>query len=147
MPDKTLIWVGSSLSDLQDFPARARRLAGFQLRRVQHGLEPDDWKPMKTVGPGVREIRIHIAGAHRVFYVTTRPEAIYVLHAFEKKTRKTSATDVRIGRARLRDVERMRPRDDKAKAPLRSPSRRAMSSGISGSRRRCPSTSSCGRTC
>jgi phage-related protein len=67
MPDKALIWLGSSLRDVQRFPALARRLAGFQLRRVQQGLDPDDWKPMRTVGPGVREIRIHIAGAHRVF--------------------------------------------------------------------------------
>lgn len=73
-----------------------------KLRRVQQGLEPDDWKPMPRVGPGVREIRIHIAGAHRVFYVTTRPEAIYVLHAFEKKTQKTSALNLRIGRDRFR---------------------------------------------
>ena len=80
----------------------ARRLAGFQLRRVQQGLDPDDWKPMQTVGPGVREIRIHIAGAHRAFYLATRAEAIYVLHGFEKKTHKTSAHDLRIGRERFR---------------------------------------------
>jgi phage-related protein len=56
---------------------------------------------MQGVGPGVREIRIQIADAHRVFYVTTRPEAIYVLHAFEKKTQKRSAQDLRIGRDRF----------------------------------------------
>ena len=81
----------------------------FQLRRVQQGLDPDDWKPMQKVGPGVREIRIHIAGAHRVFYVATRPEAIYVLHAFERQTQRTSAHDLRIGRDRFgalaREVE------------------------------------------
>ena len=63
---------------------------------------------MQTVGPGVREIRIHIAGAHRVFYVTTPPEAIYVLHAFEKKTQKTSAQDLRIGRDRFRALGKVR---------------------------------------
>ena len=113
MPDKALMWLGSSRRDLQDFPALARRLAGFQLRRVQQGLDPDDWKPIPTVGPGIREIRIHIAGAHRLFYVTTRPEAIYVLHAFEKKTQKTSAADLRIGRERLRNLDQLRQRDDK----------------------------------
>jgi phage-related protein len=113
MLDKPLIWLGSSLRDLQHFPAQARRLAGFQLRRVQQGLDPDDWKPMRTVGPGVREIRIQISGAHRVFYVTTRPEAIYVLHAFEKKAQKTSAADLRSGRERLRSLEQLRQRDDK----------------------------------
>src|SRR5262245_7431424 len=102
MPDKSLIWLGSSRRDLRAFPALTRRLAGFQLRRVQQGLEPDDWKPMQTVGVGVREIRIHIAGAHRVVYVATRAEAIYGLHAFEKKTQKTSARDLQIGRDRFR---------------------------------------------
>ena len=67
----------------------------------------------RTVGPGVREIRIQIAGAHRVFYVTTRPEAIYVLHAFEKKAQKTSAADLRSGRERLRSLEQLRQRDEK----------------------------------
>ncbi len=101
MPDKSIIWLGNSRRDLRAFPALARRLAGFQLRRVQQGLDPDDWKPMQTVGPGVCEIRIHTAGAHRVFYVATRPEAIYVLHAFEKKTQKTAAHDLRVGRDRF----------------------------------------------
>ena len=85
------------------------------MRRVQQGLDPDDWKPMQTVGPGVREIRIQIAGAHRVFYVTTRPEAIYILHAFEKKTRKTSAQDLRIGRDRFRALKKLGQPDGKEK--------------------------------
>ena len=107
MPDKSIIWLGNSRRDLRAFPALARRLAGFQLRRLQQGLDPDDWKPMQTVGPGVREIRIHIAGAHRVFYVAARAEAIYVLHAFEKKTQKTSAQDLRIGRDRFRALRKL----------------------------------------
>ena len=107
MPDKALTWLGSSRRDIQAFPAVVRRLAGFQLRRVQQGLDPDDWKPMQAVGPGVREIRIHVGGANRVFYVATRPEAVYVLHAFEKKTQKTSAHDLRIGRDRFRLVKEL----------------------------------------
>jgi phage-related protein/predicted XRE-type DNA-binding protein len=107
MPDKPLIWLGSSRRALRAFPALARRLAGFQLRRVQQGLDPDDWKPMQTVGAGVREIRIHIGGAHRVFYVATRAEAIYVLHALEKKTQKTNSRDLEIGRDRFRALERL----------------------------------------
>jgi phage-related protein len=101
MPDKSIIWLGNSRRDLRAFPPLARRLAGFQLRRVQQGLDPDDWKPMQTIGPGVCEIRIHTASAHRVFSVATRPEEIYVLHAFEKKTQKTTAHDLRIGRDRF----------------------------------------------
>jgi len=108
MPDKPLIWLGSSRSDLRRFRALPRRLAGFQLRRVQQGLLPHDWKPMPTVGPGVREIRIHVDRAHRLIYVATRSEAIYVLHAFEKKTRKTSARDLTIGRDRFRELGKLR---------------------------------------
>jgi phage-related protein len=108
MPDKPLILLGTSRRDLRAFPALARRLTGFQLRRVQQGLEPDDWKPMPTVGPGVREIRIHIVGAHRVFYIATRTEAIYVLHAFEKKTQKTTVRDLQIGRDRFRALGKLK---------------------------------------
>ena len=115
MPDKSIIWLGNSRRDLRAFPALARRLAGFQLRRVQQGLDPDDWKPMQTVGPGVREIRMQIAGAHRVFYMATRAEAIYVLHAFEKKTQKTSAQDLRIGRDRFGALGKLRQRHGKEK--------------------------------
>ena len=102
--DKPLIWIASSLGDLRTFPEDARRVAGFELRRVQLGLEPTDWKPMPTVGPGAREVRIQTGVAHRVFYVANFPEAIYVLHAFEKRSRKTAAQDIALGRARYRDV-------------------------------------------
>ena len=108
MADKPLVLLGSSRRDLRAFPALARRLTGFQLRRVQQGLEPDDWKPMPTVGPGVREIRVHTAGAHRVFYIAARAEAIYVLHAFEKKTQRTTARDLEIGRDRYRALGKWR---------------------------------------
>jgi phage-related protein len=80
---------------------------------VQQGLDRDDWKPMQTVGPGVREIRIHIAGEHRVFCLATRAEAIYVLHAFEKKTEKTSAQDLRIGRHRFCALGKLRQQHGK----------------------------------
>ena len=113
MPDKPLILLGSSRGDLRAFPSPARRLAGFELRRVQQGLDPDDWKPMPTIGPGVREIRIHVAGAHRVFYVATLAEAIYVLHAFEKKTRKTAARDLELGRERFAAIGRLRQQHGK----------------------------------
>ena len=84
---KRLVFVGSSLEDLKEFPAEARRTAGFELGSVQRGLDPSDWKPMKEVGAGVREIRISVLGEWRVLYVAKFAEAIYVLHAFQKKTR------------------------------------------------------------
>lgn len=98
MPDKPLAWLGTARRDIRAFPADARRRCGFQLRKVQQGLEPDDWKPMTSVGPGVREIRIRTELAHRVFYVATFEEAVYVLHGFEKRTRKTTTQDLQLAR-------------------------------------------------
>ena len=108
MADKPLLWLGSSRADIRAFPEEARSTAGFQLRRIQQGLDPNDWKPMPTVGPGVREVRIHVGGEHRVFYVATFSEAVYVLHAFQKKTRRTSAQELDVGRRRFSDLVRMR---------------------------------------
>jgi phage-related protein len=92
MPDKPLIWLGSLRGDLRAFPAFARGLAGFQLRRVQQGPDPDDWKPMQTVGPGVRDIRIHIAGAHRVFYLArARRRSTSFMHSRRRRRRRAHA--------------------------------------------------------
>jgi phage-related protein len=86
---------GRSLDDLLTFPLTARREAGHQLDQLQHGKEPDDWKPMNSVGQGVQEIRIRdAAGAFRVIYVAKFSTAIYVLHCFQKKTHKTGRTDI-----------------------------------------------------
>jgi len=92
------------------FAKDARRRAGYELYRVQQGLDPTDWKPMPSVGPGVREIRIHTDGEHRVVYVARFDDAIYVLHAFEKKTRRTRRADIGVAGERLRDVLRDRQR-------------------------------------
>lgn len=101
---KPLEFVGSSLDDLKAFPAEARRAAGFELGFVQRGLEPSDWKPMKEVGAGVREIRIHVLGEWRVLYVAKFAEAVYVLHAFQKITQKTSREDIELARIRYRQI-------------------------------------------
>ena len=98
---KELRWVGRSLEELRDFPVEVRREAGHQLHLVQLGLEPDDWRPMPSVGPGVSEIRIHEDGEHRVLFVTRYEEAVYVLHAFEKKSQKTAQRDIDLGRDNL----------------------------------------------
>jgi phage-related protein len=102
MPDKPLVWVGDSREAVRGFPVAARQIAGFQLWRVQRGLEPNDWKPMPSVGLGVQEIRIHPGVEHRVFYIAKFAEAVYVLHAFEKRTRQTAKEDLELGRHRLR---------------------------------------------
>lgn len=99
---KDLHFVGSSLADLRRFPAEARREAGFELDAVQRGLDPSDWKPLSTVGPGVREIRIHVLGEWRAVYVARFADAVYVLHCFEKKSRKTRREDLALARERYR---------------------------------------------
>lgn len=114
MADRPLAWVGSSLDDVCDFPPDARRVVGYELRRVQQGLMPTDWKPMSSVGAGVTEIRIHTTLEHRVLYVARFEEAVFVLHAFEKKSRQTRDSDLNLARARLREVEALhRARKDK----------------------------------
>lgn len=96
---------GNSLDDLRAFPLVARREAGYQLDQLQNGQEPDDWKPMNTVGQGVNEIRIwDAAGAFRVIYVAKFADAIYVLHCFKKKTEKTSKVDLDLAAKRYRDL-------------------------------------------
>jgi len=93
------------LEDLRAFPLTVRREAGHQLDQVQHGREPDDWKPMTAVGPGVKEIRIRDeAGAFRILYVAKFADAIYVLHCFQKKTEKTSKADVELAAKRYREL-------------------------------------------
>jgi phage-related protein len=100
---KRIAFLGDSLDRLRDFPGDARSEAGHQLHEVQNGNDPDDWKPMKTIGAGVREVRIRDdAGAFRIIYLATLPEAVLVLHAFQKKTQATSQRDIDLAASRLR---------------------------------------------
>lgn len=100
--------MGRALEELRDFPEAARREAGHQLHLVQLGSAPDDGRPMPTVGTGVVEIRLHGDSEHRVFYIATFPEAVYVLHAFEKKTRQTAQHDIELGRENLKELRKWR---------------------------------------
>ena len=101
---KALKFIGSSLDDLRNFPDEARRAAGFELHAVQNGFDPGDWKPMQSIGPGVREIRIHVLGEWRVIYVAKFSDAVYVLHAFKKKSQKTSRQDIELARQRYNRI-------------------------------------------
>ena len=101
---KPLIWLGSSRADVRRFPAKARRIAGFQLWRVQLGLSPNDWKPMQALGSSVQEIRIRTGLDHRVLYVAKFAEGVYVLHGFEKRTQKSARRDIEIARKRLSEL-------------------------------------------
>ena len=105
--EKEIRWVGSSYEDILNFPAESRKEAGFQLGKVQAGLESDNWKPFDDVGAGTKEIRIRdAAGAYRVMYVAKFEEAIYVLHCFQKKSKTTTKHDKNIAEDRYRAVVR-----------------------------------------
>ena len=107
---KTLHWIGTSLEDLRGFPEEARRDAGTDLRLVQRGEEPRDWKPMPSVGKGVREIRVRTRdGAYRVFYAVEDARSVYVLHAFQKKTQAMQKRDLDIAKMRFAQLQRGEP--------------------------------------
>lgn len=101
-PRRSLRWMGSSLNDLRRCSADVRRAIGFELDALQRGVDPEDWKPMSTVGLGVCEVRVHIGGEHRVLYVTRFADAVHVLHVFQKKSRRATARDLELGRVRYR---------------------------------------------
>ena len=100
---KVIEWLGGSRADVRAFPDDARIEAGWPLELVQRGDDPDDWKPLKTVGPSVREIRIREAsGAFRIIYLATLEDRVLVLHAFQKKAQATSTKDLGVAAQRLK---------------------------------------------
>jgi phage-related protein len=101
---KPVVWMGDSREAVREFSHDARQETGYQIMRLQRGQLPGDWKPMPSIGLGVHEIRIHAAKAYRVIYVAKFVEAVYVLHAFVKKTRKTSQNDLRLAALRYRGL-------------------------------------------
>lgn len=104
---KPIAFEGNSLAVVRAFPAGVRAIFGFQLDKVQRGLEPDDFRSLSTVGQGVYEIRVRDAsGAYRVIYIAKFDNAVHVLHAFKKKTQRTAKADMDVARERLRDVVR-----------------------------------------
>ncbi len=104
---KPIEFYGNSLEAIRRFPGPARRKAGQQLEFVQWGVEPNDWKPMPSVGSGVREIRIKDEqGIYRVIYVAKFRNAVYVLHCFQKKTQKTSRSDLELAARRYKELQK-----------------------------------------
>ncbi len=102
---KPVRFMGNAKDDLAAFPRSARIRVGHELFMVQVGREPDDWKPVASVGPGACEIRVRDqAGAFRVIYVARFEDAIYVLHAFQKKSQKTSSADLKLAKQRYREA-------------------------------------------
>lgn len=110
---KPVHFVGSSREDMKELPDDAKETAGHQLFKVQQGKEPDDWKPMPTVGPGVNEIRVREeSGAYRVIYLAKFEEAVYVLHVFEKRSQKTPKSDIQLPKSRYADLLNWRKEQD-----------------------------------
>ena len=107
---KPIRFLGDSLRRLREFPPPVRQDAGYQLDRVQKGLRPDDVKSMPSIGLGVEEIRIwDESGTYRVMYTARRAEAVYVLHALQKKTQATAKADLDLARARYAALMREKP--------------------------------------
>ena len=107
------IFWGDSKERLRDFPEDARREAGVQIFLVQTGRQPDDFRPMPSVGLGVEEIRIREdSGAYRVFYIARFDNVVYVLHAFQKKTQKTPKKEIELGKARYKDLMKWRKENE-----------------------------------
>lgn len=103
--EKALRWIGSAYDDLLAFPRDVRRQAGFQLGKIQAGLDPEDWKPFDELGAGTREIRLRdSSGIFRVMYVAKFEEAVYILHCFQKKAQAARKHDKHIAAVRYRAV-------------------------------------------
>lgn len=105
---KDIIWLGTTNRTVREYPINVRGEIGYNLDRVQRGLDPCDWKPMVGVGGGVKEIRIHEENEYRVLYVAKFEEAIYVLHSFVKKTEQTTKKDIDIAKKYYAEVLNMR---------------------------------------
>lgn len=104
---KPIRFLGDSLGCLREFPDDARQDTGYQLDKVQRGLPPDDFKPMPSIGKGVEELRVwDDSGTYRVIYTARLADAVYVLHAFQKKTEATSTPDIALARARYKELMR-----------------------------------------
>ncbi len=98
---KPVRFLGDSLKRLREFPEDARQDAGYQIDKVQHGEQPDDFKSMPSIGKGVEEIRVwDDSGTYRVVYTARLADAVYVLHAFQKKTQATARKDIDTARER-----------------------------------------------
>ena len=104
---KSIRFLGDSLKRLREFPDDARQDAGYQLDKVQRGEQPDDFKPMPSIGHGVEEIRVwDEAGTFQVIYTARIGDTVVVLHAFQKKTQTTSKRDIELVRARWAQLKK-----------------------------------------
>ena len=103
---KTIEWLGNSKQTVISFDKKTKPLIGYALMRLQARVEPVDWKPMQSIGKGVREIRIHTRNEYRVIYIAKIKHMIHRLHVFEKKTQKTSKLDINLAKSRYQTLQK-----------------------------------------
>lgn len=110
---KAVVWLGNSKKNVMKWPVGAKDQAVFQLERIRHGLDPTEWKPMKAVGKGMREICIREQGdQYCIIYIAARTDGIYVLHAFQKKSQKTPKQETKLARQRMQSIAKLRGQDE-----------------------------------
>ena len=103
--DALVAWQGESKEVISSFPEQARQNLGFQLRLLQQGQQPNDYRPMRIIGPGVFELRDQDERAwYRVIYLSRVRDVVHVLHYFEKSSRETPAKEINSERPRLKAV-------------------------------------------
>jgi phage-related protein len=105
---KQIIWLGKTHERVKSYSNSVKQEIGYNLEKIQRGLEPSDWKPMLSVGHGVKEIRIHQENEYRVLYVAKFAGSIYVLHAFVKKSQQTQKRDIDLTKQRYLEMINMR---------------------------------------
>ena len=105
---KDIVWLGQTYKDVKSYPKKVKREIGFNLDRLQRGLEPCDWKNLVGLGQGIQEIRIHEMNEYRVVYIAKFAEAIYILHSFVKKTQQTSHKDIELIKNRYAEILALR---------------------------------------
>ena len=103
---RKVIFEGDSLEIIRRFPSIARQRCGYEIDRIQRNLKPLNWKPFRTVGQGVCEVRVRVGNQYRILYIVSFEDQLHVLHAFEKKTQRTRSSDIKIAKHRLKVLHR-----------------------------------------
>lgn len=112
--DALIAWEGDSKEVISWFPDKAKQNLGFQLRLLQQGRQPTDYRPMNTVGPGVFELRDQDERTwYRVIYLSRIRDVVHVLHCFEKRSRATPMKEINTARQRLKVVRARMTQEEK----------------------------------
>lgn len=117
---RPVVWLGNARKNLKGFPEGAQKLLGDELQLIQFGGMPKDAKPFKGVGSGVLELALrYVSDAYRVVVAVQLGKRIYILHAFQKKSKKGIATpqrDVDLIKKRYAEARELADEYEKTKA-------------------------------